>query len=61
MIEKIGAMIALIIGIFGFGYLKGKNNERNKSDKKAVKVVKKNKKLRKDIAKRSRADKLKQL
>ena len=49
MIEKIGAVIALIFGIFSFGYLKGKNNERNKSRKRAVKVVKKAKKIRQDI------------
>ena len=49
MIEKIGAVIALIIGIFSFGYLKGKQNERNKSFKRAVKVVKRAKKIRKDL------------
>lgn len=41
MIEKIGGVIALILGIFTFGYIKGGNNERNKSRKRAIKVVKK--------------------
>ena len=51
MIEKIGGVIAIILGIFSFGYLKGRNNERNKSFKRAVKVVKKANKIRKDIDK----------
>jgi hypothetical protein len=49
MIEKIGGVIALILGIFTFGYIKGGNNERNKSAKRAIKVVKKAKKIKKDI------------
>ncbi|MHA2219737.1 MAG: hypothetical protein ACXACY_27835 [Candidatus Hodarchaeales archaeon] len=56
MIEKIGAVIALIIGIFSFGYLKGKDNERNKSRKRAIKVVKKAKKIKKDIDNASPSD-----
>lgn len=49
MIEKISTVIALIFGIFSFGYIKGKQNERNKTFKKAVKTVKRANKVRQDI------------
>ncbi len=49
MIEKIGGVIALILGIFTFGYIKGGSTERNKSRKRAIKVVKKAKDIQDTI------------
>lgn len=49
MIEKISTVIALIFGIFSFGYIKGKQSERNKTFKRAVKTVKRANKVRQDI------------
>lgn len=60
-IYAIGAVITLLLGIVIYAYNKGKNDEKNKSFKRAVTVVKKNQELRKDIAKRNRTDKLEQL
>lgn len=49
MIEKISTVIALIFGIFSFGHIKGKQSERNKTFKRAVKTVKRANKVRQDI------------
>ena len=41
MIYATGALIALLLGIVIYAYNKGKNEEKNKSLKRAIKVVKK--------------------
>jgi hypothetical protein len=51
MIEKLSSVIALIIGIFSFGYLKGKQNEKNKALKRTVNVSSKAKKTRRKVKK----------
>ena len=51
MIEKVGSVLGLIIGIFGFGYLKGKQNEKNKTLKRTVEVSNKVKKTRRRVKK----------
>jgi hypothetical protein len=61
MIEKIGAVILLIIGIFTAGILKGKRDEKNKQNKKAIDSVKNSKRIDRANDKLSRADKLRRL
>lgn len=56
----IGALTSLA-AMFFYVFKKGEQSEKNKSYKRAVKVVQKNKKIRKELAKLSRADKLKRL
>lgn len=51
MIEKIGTVIGLLIGVFSFGYLKGKQNEKNKSNKRTIKTMVKAKTTRQRIKK----------
>ena len=61
MIEKIGAVILLIMGIFFYGKQKGKQDEKNKQNKKAIDSVKDAKRIDRDNDKLSRADGLKRL
>ena len=51
MIEKIGAVLTIIFGIFSFGYFKGVQNEKNKRNKKTLKVMAKAKRTSERINK----------
>lgn len=61
MIEKLGGLIALVIGIFTFGFLKGKRDEKNKGNKNFVKRVRATKKRRDKRANDTAHDDLKWL
>ena len=61
MIEKIGAVFLFIIAIFGYGKFKGRQDEKNKQNKKGVDTVKNSKRISRGIRSISRSDKLKRL
>ena len=61
MIEKIGAVLLFIIGIFTYGKFKGKQDEKNKQKKKGIDDIKKTKKIKNKIRNLSRSDKLERL
>jgi hypothetical protein len=48
MLDKIIAALLFVFGIFSFGYLKGKNKEKNERIRRSINVVKAVKRRRDD-------------
>ena len=61
MINKLLAAFAFICTVAAYFLKLGKDNEKNRTNKATLDGVKETKKIKSDIAKLSRADKLKQL
>ena len=61
MINKILTILGAIIGLFSYGYFKGKQSEKDKAKDKAIKTIQKAQNTKIDIAKLSRRTKRMQL